>query len=76
MRYRLYALALVALGLLADAVFSSAHARNRTDPQVTASAVASCLRLSASSSYANVRLSTYSRLPYVCRQVNLDPAGQ
>lgn len=67
MRHRLYAIALVALGLLADAVFSSAHARNRTEPQAAASAVVSCLRQSASSSYSNVRLAAPSRLPHVCR---------
>lgn len=67
MRYRLFAIALVAIGLLADAMFSSAQARGRTDPQTTASAVVSCLQRSASSSYANVRFSHRSFLPSVCR---------
>lgn len=67
MRHRLYAIALVALGLLADAVFMSAQAKGRADPVATASAVVSCLQRSASSSYANVRIPRVAILPYICR---------
>jgi hypothetical protein len=70
MRYRLFALALVALGLLADAGFTSARAESRSGRAVgTVSALTSCLRQSATPSYGVIRVGGGSFLPAVCREI-------
>lgn len=71
MRYRIFALALVALGLFADAVFTSARADSARRAERTAgmvSTVASCLRQSATPSYGVIRVGGGSFFPAVCRE--------
>ncbi len=71
MRYRIFALALVALGLFADAVFTSARADSARRAERTAgmvSTVASCLRQSATPSYGVIHVGGGSFFPTVCRE--------
>jgi hypothetical protein len=72
MRHRLYAIALVALGLLADAVFMSARAENARRGARSAGTVAtltSCLRQSATPSYGVIRVGGGSFLPAMCGEI-------
>ena len=72
MRYRFYALTLVALGLLADAVFTSARAESARRGEGAAGTVAtltSCLRQSATPNYGVIRVRGGSFLPSVCREI-------
>lgn len=72
MRHRFYALALVALGLLADAVFMSARAENaRRGARATGTVatMTSCLRQSATPSYGVIRVGGGSFLPAACREI-------
>jgi hypothetical protein len=70
MRHRFFALALVALGLLADAVFTSVRAESRAGGGAgTVSTLTSCLRQSATPSYGVIRVGGGSFFPAVCREV-------